>query len=344
MRRMGKRFHATQIALVALAACARAFAAEPPPMWAWGVATQAPVPLYSTTTPPPVAEPPAPKLDNTNLLSIAGSKFRFTAAHISSRHAPADWFPGDHPAMPELVAKGREDPKQAVWACAFCHMPNGKGRPENADLAGLSYEYIVQQLYDFKNDLRESSDKRKVETQLMAGFAKAMIHEDIKTVATYFSSLPMKPSVKVIESASAPKTIARDGAYLPLTGAEAGLEPLGDRIIEVPVSTEDFEKRNPRAGYIAYVPVGSLEKGENLVTTGGAKTTPCISCHGDYLRGASPAPPLAGRSPSYMMRQMYDMQQRKRAGLYGQQMAAVLAELSNDEMLAAAAYLASLQP
>ncbi len=341
---MGRRFVAAKIALASLAACTQAFAAEPPPMWAWGVATQAPVPIYSTTAPPPIAEPPAPKLDSTRQLSIAGSKFRFTAAQISNRHAPADWYPEDHPPMPGLVAKGREDAKSPVWACAFCHMPNGKGRPENAGLAGLSYEYIVQQLYDFKNDLRESSDKRKVETQLMAGFAKAMKHEDIKAVATYFSSLPMKPSVKVIESASAPKTIARDGAYLPLTGAEAGMEPLGSRIIEVPASPEDFEKRNPRLSYIAYVPIGSLEKGENLVTTGGGKTTPCISCHGDDLRGVNPAPPLAGRSPSYMMRQMYDMQQRKRTGLYGQQMAAVLADLSNDEMLAAAAYVASLQP
>ena len=171
---MGRRFVAAKIALASLAACTQAFAAEPPPMWAWGVATQAPVPIYSTTAPPPIAEPPAPKLDSTRQLSIAGSKFRFTAAQISNRHAPADWYPEDHPPMPGLVAKGREDAKSPVWACAFCHMPNGKGRPENAGLAGLSYEYIVQQLYDFKNDLRESSDKRKVETQLMAGFAKAM--------------------------------------------------------------------------------------------------------------------------------------------------------------------------
>ena len=341
---MRKRFVSVGVGIFCILRSAYALADEAPPMWAWAATTQAPKPSYSATPQSPAEQPPAPQLDNTKQLSVPDSKFHFTEAQISSRHAPADWFPEDHPAMPELVAKGRETSKPPVWACAACHLPNGKGRPESAMLAGLPYEYIVQQLYDFKNDLRESSDKRKIDAQLMTGFAKAMSHEDIKNVATYFSSMPSTPWVKVIESNTAPKITARDGAYIPLTGAEAGTEPLGNRIVEVPVSTEDFEKHSPRSGFVAYVPIGSLEKGENLARTGAGKITPCTVCHGDDLRGIGAAPPLAGRSPSYMARQMYDMQHRKRAGLFGLQMASVLADLSNDDMMVAAAYAASLQP
>ncbi len=341
---MKKRIAGVSIGFLCVWANTYALADEAPPMWPWAAATQAPKPSYSAMAQAPAEQPPAPELDTAAQLDVAESKHHFTAAQISSRQAPADWFPEDHPAMPDLVAKGRESVQPPIWACAFCHLPNGKGRPDTAALAGLTYEYIVQQLYDFKNDLRETSDKRKVDSQLMTGFAKSMSHEDIKTVATYFSTLPYTPWIKVIESNTAPKTAARDGVYIPLTGLEAGTEPLSNRIIEVPANTEDFDKRNPRSGFIAYVPVGSLEKGENLIRTGGGKITPCTICHGDDLRGAGPAPPLAGRSPSYLARQMYDMQHRKRAGLFGLQMASVLADLTNDDMLVAAAYAASLQP
>lgn len=342
---MKRRFANAGIALIVVWRCAQASGAEAPPMWAWAMTTPAPAPTYAAApTTAPIPQPPVPHLNATTLLSIPGSKFRFSQAQIFSLHDPADWFPEDHPPMPELVAKGRESAKTPVWACAFCHMPNGMGRPENANLSGLSYEYIVQQLYDFKNDLRESSDPRKVDAQLMTGFAKAMTHEEIQTVATYFSSIRPAPWVKVVESDTVPKTTVRDGAYIALTGARAGVERLGDRIIEVPVSAADYEKRNPRAGFVAYVPKGSLEKGENLVQNGGGKVTPCAVCHGDDLRGVGVAPPLAGRSPSYLMRQLYDMQHRKRVGLFSQQMASVLSDLTNDELLVAAAYLASLAP
>ena len=45
-------------------------------------------------------------------------------------------------------------------------------------------------------------------------------------------------------------------------------EPIGMRIIETPENDEQTEPlRNPRSGFIAYAPVGSIEKGEVLVTT-----------------------------------------------------------------------------
>ena len=316
-------------------------AADGPPMWAWGFTTPA------DSTPSAAAVPaatPAPAPDTT-LHKIPGSKFSFTVAQISSRHSPADWFPEDHPAMPDIVAHGRESANPPIYACGLCHMPNGKGRTENANITGLTYEYILQQLADFKSGNRRTSDKRKTNTALMEGFAKAMTREEMETAAKYFSSIPAAPWVKVVESQTAPKTRARGGVFLTLTGAEAGVEPLGQRIVETPVSAEDFEVlRNPRSGFIAYVPVGSLKKGEALVKTGGGKVTACTTCHGPDLRGLGPVPPLAGRSPSYIVRQLYDMQHGNRTGAWSPLMAPVLDKLNADDLLTAAAYLASLEP
>ncbi len=232
-----------------------------------------------------------------------------------------------------------------IYACGLCHYPNGKGRPENAMVSGLSYEYIVQQLTDFKNGHRKTSDPRKTNTGLMAGFAKQMTDDEIKQAAKYFSSIRATPWIKVVESDTVPKTNAVNGMFLTIEGNGAGTEPLGQRIVETPVSAEHTEYlRNPRSGFIAYVPPGSLKKGEELVTTGAGKVTACTVCHGPDLRGIGPVPTLAGRSPSYIGRQLYDMQHGNRAGTWTPLMAPVVGKLDADDMLNAAAYLASLQP
>ena len=140
-----------------------------------------------------------------------------------------------------------------------------------------------------------------------------------------------------------PKTRIAGGMFLKLDGSET--EPIGDRIIEMPEDTERTEiLRDPRSGFIAYVPVGSLKKGETLVTTGGGKTTACGVCHGADLKGLGPVPGIAGRSPSYLVRQMYDTQHGARTGVWADLMKPVVAKLTNDDMLAIAAYSASRVP
>lgn len=320
-------------------------AADVPPPWAYGYTTPPPA-----TPPAPAAAPaPAPAPDNTIKHTLAGSNLSFTRAQIANRFGPADWFPEDHPAMPDVVAHGKESAQPQVYACGLCHLPNGNGRPENANVTGLSYEYIVQQLMDFRKGARKTSDPRKGNTGLMAGFTKSLTDDDIKTVATYFSSIPAKPWIKVVETDTVPKTKPNGGIFITLEGTDAGMEPIGDRIIETPVNAEDTEiRRNPRSGFIAYVPKGSLKKGEALVTTGttasGGKVTACTACHGADLRGLGPVPRLAGRSPSYIARQLYDMQHGNRAGTWTPLMVPVVANLTPDDLLDAAAYVSSLQP
>jgi cytochrome c553 len=321
-------------------AATAAFADDPPMPWAWGFTTPPPA-----TMPPPAPPAPPAALDNTTQHTLAGSPLKFTRAQIANRYGPADWFPEDHPTMPDIVAHGKQSADPPVFACSLCHYPNGKGRPENANVTGLSYEYIVQQLTDFRNGARKTSDPRKGNTGLMAGFAKNMTDDEIKAAAKYFSAIPSTPWIKVVESDTVPKTRSQGGMWLVLEGAEAGMEPIGARIIETPVNADDTEvRRNSRSPFIAYVPPGSVKKGEALVTTGGGKVTACTACHGVDLRGLGPVPPLAGRSPSYVGRQLYDMQHGNRVGAWSPLMAPIVSKLNQDDILNAAAYLASLQP
>jgi cytochrome c553 len=327
------------------AAFAAMQADEPPPPWAWGFTTP-----VDPKTPAPTVESVQPKgptvapKDNPSH-QIPGSKFTFTRAEVSNRYGPADWFPNEHPPMPEVVAHGRESAKPPINACSLCHMPDGRGRPENANLTGLPYDYIVRQLMDFKAGLRRTSDNRKTNGYLMEGFAQAMTEDEIKQAAAYFSSIPAPKWVKVVESDTAPKTHPSGGVFLTIEGDGAGKEPLGNRIIETPLVAADFELwRNPHSGFVAYVPRGSVEKGKALVTTGGGKVTPCTVCHGADLRGLGPVPRLAGRSPSYIARQLYDMKHGNRVGAWSPLMAPVVEKLNNDDMLVVSAYLASLDP
>jgi cytochrome c553 len=336
------------IAAGVLAAQQRGGASVPPP-WAYGFAT--PPPAGGAPAPAPAPAPggggggaaaaPAP---DTTQHKLAGSTMSFTAAQVRDGYGPADWFPGDHPAMPDIVAKGKRD--QQVIACSLCHYPNGKGRPENAGVSGLPESYFIQTMMDFKNDKRKSADTRKANTNRMIAFAKAMTDDEIKAAAKYFGAIKWTPWIRVVETETVPKTRIAGGMFLVLEGADAGKEPIGQRIIETPEKTEETELlRNPRSGFIAYVPNGAIKKGESLVTSGGnGKTTACAVCHGPDLEGLGPVPGLAGRSPSYLVRQLYDMQQGIRKGEWSDLMKPVVAKLTAEDMLNIAAYTASRSP
>lgn len=237
--------------------------------------------------------------------------------------------------MPSIVANGR---KPDIWACSLCHYPNGKGRPENAGVSGLPVSYFVHQMQDFRNGLRTSSDPNKGNTKLMIAYAKAMTDEEIQQAAEYFGAMKWTPWIRVVETETVPKTRISIGMYLTLPGNER--EPIGERIIETPENAERTEAlRDPRSGFIAYVPVGSVAKGKALVNKAN-----CQSCHGADLNGMGPVPGIAGRSPSYMVRQMYDMQQRNRKGEWVALMQPVVNGMSEADLLNVAAYVASLKP
>ncbi|HEY4989329.1 MAG TPA: hypothetical protein VII09_05945 [Opitutaceae bacterium] len=292
----------------------------------------------------PVAAPPAPGAlapkEDDSLKHVPNSTLALTkkqfAAHVT---AVPDWHPEEHGAMPEIVSVGREP---HVWACAYCHLPNGAGRPENASLAALTPAYFKQQLADFKHGNRTGSEPMRAPQNFMIGIAREVSDAEIAQAAAYFAALRPESFVKVVESDSVPRTYVAGAMLAKVPGG--GIEPLGNRIIEMPEDLERADNRDSRTPYLAYVPVGSVERGATLATAGGAgKTLQCSVCHGPGLRGLGDVPRLAGRSPSYLVRQLYDFKAGTRTGASGL-MKVVVANLSNEDMIALAAYASSRSP
>jgi cytochrome c553 len=309
------------IALISLLALGAAQAQEQNyPGWAYAIPTAE-------------NEVAAPK-DEGQLFSLPGSEGRFTRNQISGfgMKPPADWYPGDHPTMPALVSTG--DPKRAITACAACHYPNGKGRPQNAGLAGLNAEYLARQMRDMKDGLRTSSEPRKRNAQQMIFYAKAMTEAEIAETAAYYAALPPTVPIKVVETTAAiPRMRSQDGMWLP--DESASREGLGARIIETPADVEREQLRDPRANFIAYVPAGAVAKGQALAAR-------CTMCHGERLEGRGIIPGIAGRSPSYLGRQLYDFQTGARKSPMAAMMKPAAMKLSGEDMINITAYLATL--
>ena len=260
-----------------------------------------------------------------------------TRAALRGQREIPDWYPEDRRGeMPAVVRSGRE----GVRACGLCHLADGSGRPENAPVNGLHVEYFVQQMEDFKNDLRRSADPRKANTNLMARFAKAATPEEVRAAAEYFAAQPYPKRITVVESPTAPKVRLQGGMHMAVPANEGGgMVPLGDDIVEVPDDNLRAEARDTRLGFTAYVPPGTLRRGREL-----AAKHQCGVCHGQDLTGLGPVPPLAGRSPSYAMRQLFDMKSGARRGPWAAMMTPVLEQMSVPDMMAVAAYAASLDP
>ena len=284
-----------------------------------------------------------------------GSRASYSLVDVRDGHNVIDWFPQDHPSpMPPIIKNGpAAGTGNTGRGCGSCHLPNGKGRPENAPPAGLPVAYFMRQLQDFKNGLRRSADPRKPNTNTMIELAKVMSDEEMRLSAEYFAAIKWTPWIRVVESDLVPKTRIVGNLFLAATHDRT--EPIAGRIIEVPEDLEQAETlRNPRSGFIAYVPPGSVEKGRDLVTTGGmrivgneiiqGKTTPCVTCHGLDLMGVADVPPIAGRSPSYIVRQVWDIQQGTRNGAAVQLMKQAIANLNGEDLVSIAAYVSSRVP
>jgi cytochrome c553 len=269
-------------------------------------------------------------------LTLPGATTSFTRAEIGGG-TPADWRPDTHPTMPNVVASGRAPD---VRACALCHYPNGQGRPENGPVSGLNRDYIVRQLEDFKSGARKSSEPRLGPVANMVRIAKAMTPEEIQIAADYFSSFPYRKWVRVVEQSTAPKVRFAGGMFM---GAE-GTEPVGARVVEIPEDSARTLLRDPISGFVAFVAPGTLARGKTLVETGGGKVTACAVCHGADLKGIGPVPAIAGRTVSYLTRQLYDFKSGARAGPWAGLMQPVVDKLSEAEMTAVAAYASSLNP
>jgi cytochrome c553 len=286
---------------------------------------------------PEWAYPALPKLippDAVVQKQMPGSTKTYTQAQIDGDFNVPDWYPGDHPPMPRVVANGSPP---TVRACAKCHLTSGDGHPESSSIAGLPVAYFIQQLAEFKNGNR--GNPRAVS---MIPIAKAVSDEDARAAAEYFASMKPTKWIRVVEADTVAKSFVGQGA-MRFAEPDGGTEPIGNRVIELPEDRERAESRDPHSGFVAYVPVGSIARGKTLVTaTDGTKTVACATCHGPSLKGINDLPGIAGRAPQYVYRQLNDFKVGRRKGAAAEPMKAVVANLTEEDMVAIAAYLASL--
>jgi cytochrome c553 len=280
---------------------------------------------------------PAPKPpDAVKPIQLPGSAKSYTQAQIDDGFNPPDWYPQDHAPMPDVVAHGRKEAN--ARACALCHLTSGGGHPESAGISGLPVGYFVRQMNEFKNGARKG-----MRAVAMLPIAKGLNEEDFKAAAEYFGAMKAPVWYKVVETDTVQKSYLGNGAMrFPVEGG--GTEPLGDRIIELPQNDVSAESRDPRTGFVAHVPVGSIKKGEEIVSTGGGKTTACAVCHGADLKGLGEVPPIVGRSPMYIYRQLNDIKIGTRTGVWSPLMKPVVDKLDDADMIAIAAYLVSKEP
>jgi cytochrome c553 len=285
----------------------------------------------------PVTPPPG-KIDAVEMMTVPGSSQHYTQAQIDDPFNPPDWFPNEHPKMPEIVAHG--GPKPAGRACAQCHLPSGDGHPESAGLAGQPVDYIRNQMAIFKTGQRANG-----RAGVMIAMAQVLSSEQVEAAAEYFSHL--KPTAgynKVVETDTVPKSFVGAGGMRFVTQG-GDKEPIGERIIVLPADETQAKLRNPHSGFIDYVPTGSIAKGEALVTTGGdGKTFQCALCHGPNLTGNGNVPSIAGKSATYIFRQLNDIQAGARNGVGVAFMKPAMANLTQADMIAIAAYLESRNP
>ena len=166
---------------------------------------------------------------------------------------------------------------------------------------------------------------------------------EARVAAEYFTSIDFKPWIRVVETDMVPET--RFSGWIHKVVDGGGMEPIGTRVVETPEDLHRTELRDDASSFIAYVPTGAVARGENLVTTGGSgRTEVCSTCHGPQLRGLGPVPALAGRSPSYIARQLYDLQTGMRDGAWSDLMDATVANLTVEDIVNITAYTASIEP
>jgi cytochrome c553 len=298
------------------------------------------VPAWVFPLNPPGPASGAP-YDDAKQLHVPNSKLAFTEAQLNDLFAAPDWHPDSHAAMPSVVSRGNSP---EVYACGFCHTPGGQGRPENASLAGLPAPYIIQQVADFKSGTRKSAWHAPYRpADLMIRVATRATADEVAAAAQYFSAQQLRPRVVVVERSRVPQSHVVGWVYV--EDGRGGDEPLGERLLEFAPDASRHENRDDEMRYIAYVPAGSIGRGKSIAQSGSiGSTVACMSCHGPSLRGTGLVPPIAGRSPTYILRQLLAFQTGARAGVTGQPMSAVVAKLKTRNMIDVAAYAASLPP
>lgn len=301
----------------ALLATAAATATAPVPKWAFPGTGAAAAPSAST----------AP-----GILRLPGSPVVFHQSDFDSMAKAIDWFPAAHPPAPEIVIRARGE---GGFACGYCHLADGRGRPENASLQGLPADYIVEQVRAFASGARRSASADFLPARYMAAATHALKPADLTAAAAYFSQFEPQSHTHVVEAATIPTATEWHFVY---RFDPSRHEALGQRIVEGPADPERFELRDPATAYIAYVPEGAIGRGRAIASKGATGGPACITCHGPALAG------ISGASPTYLARQLISFRDKSRNDPDAAPMQAVAGRLTDRQIIDAAAYISSRSP
>lgn len=299
-------------------------AEEGPPIWAYPIAPKDYVP---------------PK-DDGSIRRVPDSSAGFTLTEIRDLFVARDWLPSGHAPMPGVVATGR---RPELRPCGVCHRPEGVGGPENASLAGLPAAYMMRQIADYRSGARSTGVKERAHVFRMIAGLKQAEEAELREAVDYYAAMRLPARIRVVETTTVPANYVPNWYFTQKGNGET--EPLGERIVEMPDDEERFVDRDARVTFTAHVPPGSVERGRGLATGGDGDRIPaCGGCHGERLEGMGDVPPLAGRSPSYVVRQLWEFRQGLRNGTMADPMRAVTGAMTTADMIAVAAYAASLTP
>ena len=293
-----------------------AIAAAPVPKWPFPVFGASDPSAQSATTP----------------LRLPGSKVVFHAADLHGMTRAIDWFPNAHPPAPDAVLRAGGP---GAFPCGYCHLPDGRGRPENARLQGLPAAYIEQQVQAFASGARRAAAPDYVPTHYMATVAHAVSAAGLKAAAAFFSQIEPQSQTRIVEAAVIPAAEPWRFVY---RFDRTRQEKLGQRIVEGPVDPARFELRDPATPYIAYVPVSAIARGQAIAEHGASGGPACESCHGATLTG------IAGASPTYLARQLMGFRVKMRNDPGAAPMQDVAGRLSDAQIIDIAAYAASRPP
>lgn len=275
----------------------------------------------------PGAGPKLAAVSSARTERLPGASRSFTDAALSDMtHAP-DWFPKEHSPVPRSVIAGTN----GAFACGYCHLVNGAGRSENAQLRGQPVSYIEEQVRAFATGARRSAGPASP-TEYMAAAARMVSPADLHSAAVYFASLEPQQHAHVIEASVTPRATAEGYLY---RFDPTAREPLGNRILEGATDAERHRLHDPHELSIAYVPVGSIARGAALATHGTADFPACASCHTAHFVG------IGGASPTYVVRQLAGFRARTRNDPGAAPMQAVAAKLRDDQIIDLAAYIGS---
>ena len=265
-------------------------------------------------------------------MRLPGSPVTVRQADLDSMAHAIDWFAASHPPAPAVVMQAGSG---GAYPCGYCHLPDGRGRPENAALQGLPAGYIAEQVRAFASFARRAASPDYAPTRYMASVAHAVSPADLAAAAAYFSQFEPQSHTQIVETSTIPAATAWHFVY---RFDPAQHEALGQRIVEGPADSRRFELRDPDTRYIAYVPEGAIARGQAIAEQGAAGGPACVICHGAALAG------IAGASPTYIARQLLAFRARTRNDPGAAPMQSVAAHLTDAQIIDVAAFAASRRP